>query len=78
MFDEPGIRSRDSGISEEKIFHKEDGTITAKGISDLMKIPSFESDKMMPTSNLLGAKGAKSQEDGNNVVTQEKKRYGEC
>ncbi|PKU83070.1 hypothetical protein MA16_Dca007741 [Dendrobium catenatum] len=68
MFDEAGIRFGDSSISEEKIFRKEDGTITAKGISDLLKIPSFESDKMMSTSNLLGGKGAKSQEYGNNVV----------
>ncbi|PKU74879.1 hypothetical protein MA16_Dca005070 [Dendrobium catenatum] len=60
MFDESGIRSRDSSIFEENIFRKEEEIISAKGNFDLMKSSSSESDKMMPTSNVLVGEGDKS------------------
>ncbi|PKU67208.1 hypothetical protein MA16_Dca025498 [Dendrobium catenatum] len=58
MYDDSGIRSRDSGISEEKILCKGDGVISIKGKFDLVKNPMSGSDKVLSSSYGLGGAGA--------------------
>ncbi|PKU64952.1 hypothetical protein MA16_Dca004567 [Dendrobium catenatum] len=63
MFDDSGIGSRDSGISEEGISRIDDMVMCVKDNSDLVKNSSSKSDKVLSSRNGLGGEGVAEQEN---------------